>query len=302
MTNSFDILSKSQTITILENQINGAYDRYSSYLNVPIAFEFRTPYKGCEFRIDTFNAELILTNTSSVVSRKIQLVDFNVNQEEDKTGRIFQFELKNDAIQFIERNRNGDLNIGIKLSGNAHTRTWVSHSKLGIRTQQDSHIVSFTTVVSFVISQSDWLKVLKDLNYNTFKLIELPLTHKTLNEAYDNIVSEFNLAEQYFNKQDYNKAVAHCRSSMDALTQNLIKIKNNTPSKTAFDWLKTVNKETFNWIDELNKSTSGITSKTHHAGLKRNFEKHEAESIYLVLLGLLNFIGHEKNKFIDENL
>lgn len=58
-----------------------------------------------------------------------------------------------------------------------------------------------------------------------------------------------------------------------------------------FKWLKTVDEATLAWIDAVDKSLSAVTSLTHHPGLKREFNRREAESIYLVTLGLLNFIG-----------
>jgi hypothetical protein len=223
-------------------------------------------------------------------------VDFNITQEKYETSRIFQFELSNEAIKFIESKRDKDLKLTIKLSGNSHMRVWVYNTKFDIKTQEDSHIIRFSSSITFTVAQSDWLKILKELHYETFKLIELPFNHKTLKEAYDNIIKEFILAEEYFNKQDYTKTVAHCRSAMDALTRNLRKIEDNVESETNFKWLDNINEATFNWIDAINKTSSSLTSKSHHAGLKKDFQRHEAEAIYLVLLGLLNFIGHEKNK------
>ena len=72
------------------------------------------------------------------------------------------------------------------------------------------------------------------------------------------------------------------------------KIKEQVASQAAFKWLENIDTATFNWIDELNKSNAALTSKTHHSGNKRDFTRQEAESIYLVILGLLNFVAHIK--------
>ncbi|MBI5539666.1 MAG: hypothetical protein HY951_06375 [Bacteroidia bacterium] len=152
-----------------------------------------------------------------------------------------------------------------------------------------------TVNLYFSIPKSHWVeKILPNLGYQSLKLIEIPLTHKTLKEAYGDIIFEFNKAEGYFNQKDYNKCVAHCRCTLDALTRNLIKIRKQEASETAFKWLKSIDTATYKWIDELNKANTALSGKTHHAGQKRDFSRQEAESIYLVILGLLNFIAHIK--------
>jgi hypothetical protein len=81
---------------------------------------------------------------------------------------------------------------------------------------------------------------------------------------------------------------------MDKLKENLVNFKQKIPSKSAFKWLEDIDLATLTWIDELNKSTAALGSKTHHSGLNRDFTRQEAEAIYLVVLGLMNFIGHQK--------
>lgn len=134
-------------------------------------------------------------------------------------------------------------------------------------------------------------KILPTLGVLGFKLIEIRLTHQRLQKAYDNIIAEFTAAEKYFNQGDYNKAVAYCRHTRDDLTRNLKKLKDRVESETAFRWLTTIDEATLLWIHTVDKSLTPITSKTHHSGLKKDFTCREAESIYLVTLGLLNFVG-----------
>jgi hypothetical protein len=150
--------------------------------------------------------------------------------------------------------------------------------------------------IHFSIPRSVWVeKLLPQLGYKAFKLIEIPLSHTSLSEAYDDIITEFTKAEMYYKQQDYNKCVSHCRHTMDALTRNLKKIKETVPSESMFKWLKDIDTSTLTWIDDLNKANNAITSKTHHSGQTRDFTKAEADSIYLVTLGLLNLLGHLKS-------
>ena len=159
-------------------------------------------------------------------------------------------------------------------------------------------VENLTGEVQLVVPKSYWVeKLLPALGYPGFKLIEIPLTHLLLNEAYDNIISEFNKAESYFNKGDYNACIAHCRNTMDTLKENLKNLKNGIESKTAFNWLQEIDTITLTWIDTVNKSLSAIASKTHHGGLKKDFTRVEAESIYLVTLGLMNFVGQASSDY-----
>lgn len=83
---------------------------------------------------------------------------------------------------------------------------------------------------------------------------------------------------------------------MDHLSRNLIKIKNSAESESMFKWLSKIDESTFTWIDDVNRALTSIGSKPHHIGLKREFTRYEAESIYLITLGLMNFIGHCANE------
>jgi len=195
-----------------------------------------------------------------------------------------KFKLDHRELHFIEKSRASDVPLFVELN---------IHSLLHRISGPPAGMQSETIKINIHLPRSVWVeKLLLQLNYRNLKLIEMPLSHDILKEAYDDIISEFNKAEHYFNLQDYNKCVAHCSSTMDTLTRHLKLIKDITKSQTAFKWMQSINEHTLNWINQLNKATQSITSKAHHAGQKIDFERYEAESIYLVVLGLLNHVGH----------
>jgi hypothetical protein len=80
--------------------------------------------------------------------------------------------------------------------------------------------------------------------------------------------------------------------STGTLTRNLKSIKNESKSEKGFRWLQVLSTETLTWLDKLNQSTSALISRTHHSGQKVDFKRHEAESVYLIVLGILNYIGN----------
>lgn len=291
---SFLLFSKVQEISISLDQITGSNDGLRSFLNVFISFTFRKPATEIVFDIISISAKLKFQNPNVLLSEKDVLAGYSVNKEEYRTGEWFNFVLDYNAISSIEKHRNDDVLFNIELTMLALMKTEVNFQNGRVIRGADG-LMKETTKIHFSIPKSIWVeKILMNLGFQNLKLIEIPLTHKTLKEAYTDIIFEFNKAESYFNQKDYNKCVAHCRHTLDTLTRNLKKIKDQVPSETSFKWLESIDSATFNWIDELNKSNTALSSKTHHSGQKRDFSRQEAESIYLVILGLLNFIAYIK--------
>lgn len=291
---SFSILSKVQDVKITPTQIKGSNDGLRSFLNVFISFTFRKPSKETVFDVVSLSAKLKFQNPNILLAEKDVLAGITVNRDECETGEWFNFVLDDKAISAIEKHRKDDVLFNIELTVLALMKTEVNFANSRMIRGADG-MIKETARLYFPIPKSMWVEqILFALGYQSLRLIEIPLTHRTLKEAYADIVFEFTKAEEYFNQKDYNKCVAHCRHTLDALTRNLKKIKEQVPSETAFKWLENIDTATFNWIDELNKSNAALTSKTHHSGHKRDFSMQEAESIYLVILGLLNFIAHIK--------
>lgn len=291
---SFSILTKVQDVKITPTQITGSNDGLRSFLNVFVSFTFRKPTKETVFDVVSISAKLKFQNPNVLLAEKDVLAGITVNRDELETGEWFNFILDDKAISTIEKYRKDDVLFNIELTVLALMKTEVNFANSRMIRGADG-MIKETVRLYFPIPKSMWVeKILFALGYQSLRLIEIPLNHKTLKEAYSDIIFEFNKAEEYFNQKDYNKCVAHCRHTLDALTRNLKKIKEQVPSETAFKWLENIDTATFNWIDELNKSNAALTSKTHHSGHKRDFSMQEAESIYLVILGLLNFIAHIK--------
>lgn len=284
---SFSILSKVQDLYVKPENINGSFDGLRSFLNVYVDITNRLPTGATEMGVYSATARLKLLQHNILLSEAhADIGNYFLYRQEQDTGAWFNFILDEKAIHAIEKYRNGDIMFGIDLSFLISVRHQDLYPNGGIM-KGTPHTLQFN------ISRSDWVeKILPKLGLHTFKLIEVPLSHRKLHEAYDYIIAEFQQAEKYFNIPDYNKCVAHCRHTLDALTRNLRKIKETGDSETKFQWLKKIDAATIAWIDELNKAHTALTSKTHHSGLKTEFTRQETESIYLVTLGLLNYVGH----------
>ncbi len=291
---SFSIGSRMQDINVSLEHVVAEHDGLRSFIKIFLGLKLKLPDGNKNTGFDFLNVQsnLLLLNSNIQLSSSDTPCAINLFDREIETGIWLRFYLDDASIFAVQKYRNGgDLTLRIDFTFTALRKEALNLIDNDI-TWGVEQVENFRGQVQFVVPKSYWVeKLLPALGYPGFKLIEIPLTHNAIGEDYKDIISEFNQAQDYFNKDDYNKCVAHCRHILDALSRNLNKIKNGTASETTFKWLSKIDSTTFTWIDEVDKSLSAISSKTHHIGLKKDFTRKEAESIYLITLGLMNFAG-----------
>jgi hypothetical protein len=289
---TFAISNMSQTVGISVKDISASNDHLFIYLHIPVSFTFRALNDDVAFDVLAIHGKLMYSNPAQLLSEAVLPYATSVQTRESIRGGSIKFTLSRNAFHFIEKNRKGNMALYLELILTTAVKSSISQFT-GKRTYVTDYIQNETVQVNFEVPRSDWAeKILKQSGFRNLTMIEIPLSHDKLLEAYDDIIFEFKKAEEYFNTQDYNKCVAHCHNTLDGLTRNLTKIKKNLPSETGFKWLETIDQETLSWIDKLDQRTSALASKSHHSGHKTDFVRPEAESIYLVTLGLLNYVGH----------
>lgn len=291
---SFTIGDYSQEIIVNHEHITGRHDNIHAFLNIYVELTLRLQKENKNISYDflSIHSKLLLLKEGIEVSSLITPCDFYVFNKENITSCHLSFPLTKSNLNFIEKVRNGsDLNLKIEFVFHTLRKNALQLIENEIMWTVDG-TRNFRGEIQFVVPRSFWIEtVLPKLGLPGFKLFEIPLTHSSIMEAYDDIINEFNSAEKYFIKGDYNQCVGHCRHTMDHLSRNLKKVKDQIDSESAFNWLSKIDKATLAWIDDVNKALSAIGSKPHHIGLKKDFTRREAESIYLVTLGLMNFVG-----------
>ena len=288
----FTIHSASQTVKVTTDYISGRHDILNAYLNVHLSFAMRTTKADIAFDLLPVNARLFFREPQQLLSETRGHLTTSVYNRESLIGYHISFPLNAATMHFIEKHRDKDLNLGLDLDIHALVKSATAQPGAKSAYSVD-YIHSETVKIYFEIPRSVWIeKILPEMGYRNLKLFEIPVSHSILNEAYDHIISNFDEAERYFNLQDYNKCVSHCRMSLDTLNTSLANIRKEVTSKSNYKWLRTVNEETFIWLDKVVQTTFSITSKPHHAGPQQDFTRYEAESIYLVTLALLNYIGN----------
>lgn len=298
-TSSFSIDTMSQDIHIDAKNIEARYDGLNASLRIFLGLTLR-PQEQLNTSLDfiCIYSDLHFSNSRIQISQCSTPFAESLHEKERKTGVWLSFPLSDKTLHTIQKQRAGndvqfiiDFRIvALRKETQSHPGSYMIWNATGTREFQGS--------IAFSISKSHWVEnFLPRFGYDSFRMIEIPIKHKHLKEAYNDIIREFDLAQQYFEKDDNNKCVSHCRSTLDQLTRNLKKIKEGQQSESAFQWLKNIDGATFKWINEIDKSLSAIGSKAHHAGLKKDFSRVEAESIYLVTLGLMNFIGQASQEY-----
>ncbi len=290
---TFAIISTVQDVEVKEQEILASSDALNSYLSIPVNVSYRLPQPNMSVDFLSIESTLLFGENQIICSELYQ--NIGDSKQYDTEFKIFlKFQLTQKVISQIEKHRKSDLRFMIiinflitlknKLDLNQNKTIWSSNLVQNLNSQID-----------FQIPKSTWIETLMpNLGYNNIRLIEIPMTHNQLTDEYLIIKKEFDKAEDYFNKNDYNTCVAHCRNVLDVLHRNLGKIKRGETSESGYDWLRKISTGTFDWINSVCNGTHALASKTHHAGNYREFTRQEAESIFLVVLGLINFTAHEK--------
>jgi len=152
--------------------------------------------------------------------------------------------------------------------------------------------------ISFEIPQSLWItKHLAGLAWQASSIVELPSSNELIPEEYSSSLTELAKANEYFNKGDYDKVVAHCRSAIDPIRKKLPELKSLITSKSSYEWIDSVNASTFNWLDKLIKETGNFASKTHHTPSTGHFSRHEAQVVQMITTAIIAYAG----KCISDN-
>jgi hypothetical protein len=232
----FAIATFSQSLAVATEHISADHDDLNHYIIIPVNFTLHT--RPAEKTFDLLPVDVRLLFGQQLLSESKGSRMITAQSAESKSGYQIRFKINKPELNYIERLRHDD--VPFTLEFNIHTLVWGSG-------RVKDYTETIPVIIQFTIPQSVWTnKLLPELGFRHLKLFEIPLSHDSLNEPYDHVIAEFIKAESYFKKQDYNKCVAHCRSTMDILNQQLKVIKDETKSKTAFEWFKSVDQATLN--------------------------------------------------------
>lgn len=293
-TGKFTINSNVQEVELIENDIMASSDSLNSYLELPAKISIHFSQENIAIDFLCFESNLFFGDMKMVCS-SINSIIGGTYWDNNEINLNLKFKITKDVISQIEKFRQSDVEFHIKLKF-----LFIIKDRITLESNKNLYSDNKETLISIEIPQSKWVNsIMPKLGYNNIRLIEIPKTHNQLSDDYIDIKREFDKAESYFNQKDYNMCVAHCRNTIDSFNRNLKKIRKAEQSESAYKWLTKITESSLTWITEVCTSTFELTSKTHHVSNSREFTRPEAESIFLVVLGLINFIAHEKNGTLD---
>lgn len=287
-TGSFSILSTSQDIIIDPLSINGKNNVLNYVLTIPVTFLLHGIGEKRKFVLEDLYTELEIEGI--VITDRV--FPFNGGVEAKKTGHetkvpsLFTYYLNEDSMAVLESKRKGDIIIRLKFTAIGTITDLNSYDSL----LKDWKFRDSGSV-DILVPRSHWIEsILANMKFRHFRLIEVPILANDIPKEYDDILTAFNEAERHFKNQDYALTVSDCRIVIDKINKSLQRIREEGHNNSSLLWLSKIAQESLDFIKGVKDANMAITSKRHH--IISEHPKYEAESIYLVTLGLMNYVGH----------
>ncbi|MBX3279103.1 MAG: hypothetical protein KF868_13955 [Acidobacteria bacterium] len=153
------------------------------------------------------------------------------------------------------------------------------------------------------IPQSHWINyVLPGLGYGKIRIVEIPTPDKVIPEVFAQAIKEFEKAQQYLKQSDFDKAVAHCRNTLD-LIPKVVKLKFEANARPSYpDRVRKLLKEHLpvpladskrEAIEKMLTTLWNLTSISHHQNSQDSgyFSRADADLIMLTTTALLSYVG-----------
>ena len=219
----------------------------------------------------------------------------------------YQFSVPLDLarINRIEEQRAGDAALTFHFTALLAKHPGASREESGKRIDESIEALRSTNFDLYVqIPQSHWINsVLPGLGYGKIKIVEIPTPDKLIPEVFAQAIREFEKAQQYMTQSDFDKAVAHCRNTLD-LIPKVVHLKFEADAKPSYpDRVKKLLKEHLpeplgdskrEAIEKMLTTLWSLTSISHHQNSHPSagyFSRADADLIMLMTTALLSYLG-----------
>lgn len=293
----FLVKQYAQPFKIDPTEITANGDKTNPYLNIPIRLTLKPinnkrPDMVCYF-LTNIEANIICNGFRHKTSEILKVCNIEVTDETQETVTLL-FPLDPARINLIESSRKENLNIVL----NIRFHYGICVPIISQSSSKEYIIGSYGSDykhINFEIPQSNWVKtILPGLGFQSFRLIELPEYSNLIPEEYKLSLGELAEAEKYYRNGDYDKVVSHCRAALDPFKGKMKEMREYIKSKSEFEWIDSSATATYTWLSALYFDSINFASKTHHPPSMGHFDRSDAESIYLVTVGILSYIGKLK--------
>jgi len=156
--------------------------------------------------------------------------------------------------------------------------------------------------LKFTISRSHWVEdILPALEYDKFKLIEVPIPEKAISEIFKKALEELEQAQRYYNNGEYDEAVSRCRKAIQQIPDTLSRSSNegekaSIPTKVKQRLRQHLPENILSNSKREALSTMiieiwNLTSIPHHVSPPKYFNRYDAETVIGTTTFLLSYVG-----------
>lgn len=227
--------------------------------------------------------EKIEIGTIDTIFRRFEL---KPNEERDISPTI---ELDYRKLDLIEEKRTGDLHLGLLINflgvyllPTTPPEFETLEKAMARGLSADSCWIKSPGYGMILIPQSKWVKILEDLGYGKFKIVELQIP-TIPSGVLEDAISSFEKAKRKLNEGDYVKVLMNCQDVMDKIGKTV------KPVKPKLEQL--VGKEKLGRISSFKGVFENFLGLRHEVALEKPIIRKDAELALHTTLAILNYFA-----------
>jgi hypothetical protein len=192
----------------------------------------------------------------------------------------------------IEEKRTGDLSANLKMK-----------YLVAIHEAKAARMLEFyvgETVLAFGVAKSHWIEtVLPALGYGRLEIISVRVSQSVEPKGLPKAVEELRRASKFLTDAEWDKAVGHCRSAVEAIVASR-KLRLSSGNKTFADKVDAFVKAHLpgasdspqnSMLVEQMMQVWRVGSQAHHASRAANFSRADAEFLVRMTSGIAEYVG-----------
>lgn len=270
------------------------YPFFSIKLNVTLKPILPAEGNPINFVLTQMGGYLSLQNNERIADFWTEPIFSETHDKERNFPQQLTIPLDCKRIERIEAVRSGgDIQLNLHFFGTV----WIKDDE---EYRVPDKMVSSGNFLALKIPQSYWVgKVLPDLGYGKFKLIEVPIPEKIIADTLQKAIEELAQAQQYFVEGDYDKTVEHCRSAIEVIP-NTISLSFKPGEKQSFSAKVDKFWEHFkgflsnskrDGVSKIMKALWNLGSIPHHLSPPGYFSRADAEAIMMITTAVVAYAG-----------
>ena len=145
----------------------------------------------------------------------------------------------------------------------------------------------------YVIPQSEWIKILKNLLWSELEVLEVPLSRIRSIPLLARAVSRFEDAQECHRRGDWEESMLNCRKAFEAIVQDATEQSNMKKANQAFIFIMGEGAKA-DRLNELAKSLGDFLHLGRHENLPDITIKRADSELALLLTGaILTYLGQQ---------